>query len=175
MRNFGAMSPQASGGSTYQFASWSDGGAATHNISTPAANRTYSATYRVSSSGTGSGLSVTYFNNANLTGTTVTRTDPIVAFTWGAGSPAAAIAADTFSARWTGQVQAQFTQVYTFYTQSNDGVRLWVNGQLACEQLDRPRDYREQRHDLADRRSAVQHPDGVLRERGLRHRTALLE
>ena len=73
VRNLGATSPQASGGSTYQFASWSDGGAATHNISTPAANRTYSATYRVSSSGTGSGLSVTYFNNANLTGTTVTR------------------------------------------------------------------------------------------------------
>jgi hypothetical protein len=130
VRTLGAMSPQASGGSTYQFVSWSDGGAATHNISTPATNMTYRATYRVSSSGTGSGLSVTYFNNADLTGTTVTRTDPIVAFTWGAGSPAAAIAADTFSARWTGQVQAQFTQVYTFYTQSDDGVRLWVNGQL---------------------------------------------
>jgi hypothetical protein len=52
-----------------------------------------------------------------------------VDFVWGAGSPAPAIAADTFSARWTGQVQPQFTQVYTFYTQSDDGVRLWVNGQ----------------------------------------------
>jgi hypothetical protein len=130
LRNLGAMSPQAANGSTYQFVSWSDGGAATHNISTPATNRTYTATYRVTNSGTGSGLSVTYFNNPDLTGTTVTRTDPIVAFSWGAGSPAAAIAADTFSARWTGQVQAQFTQVYTFYTQSDDGVRLWVNGRL---------------------------------------------
>ena len=37
--------------------------------------------------------------------------------------------ADTFSARWTGQVQPQFTGTYTFYTQSDDGVRLWVNGQ----------------------------------------------
>ena len=46
------------------------------------------------------------------------------------GSPAAAIAADTFSARWIGQVEAQFTGTYTFYTQSDDGVRLWVNGQL---------------------------------------------
>jgi hypothetical protein len=71
---------------------------------------------------------VTYFNNANLTGTTISRIDPTVNFVWGSGSPAQAIAADTFSARWSGQVQAQFTQVYTFYTQSDDGVRLWVNG-----------------------------------------------
>jgi glucose/arabinose dehydrogenase len=129
VRNFGAISPQASGGSTYEFVSWSDGGAATHNISTPSANRTYTAAYRLASGGTGSGLSATYFNNINLTGTTVTRVDPSVNFAWGSGSPATAIAADTFSARWTGQVQPQFTQVYTFYTQSDDGVRLWVNGQ----------------------------------------------
>jgi glucose/arabinose dehydrogenase len=129
VRNLGAVSPQASGGSSYEFVSWSDGGAATHNISTPSTNRTYTATYRVTSGGSGGGLSVTYFNDINLTGTTVARVDPTVDFVWGAGSPAPAIAADTFSARWTGQVQPQFTQVYTFYTQSDDGVRLWVNGQ----------------------------------------------
>ena len=38
-----------------------------------------------------------------------------------------ASASDTFSVRWTGQVQPQFTETYTFYTQSDDGVRLWVN------------------------------------------------
>jgi glucose/arabinose dehydrogenase len=129
VRNLGAPSPQASGGSTYEFVSWSNGGAATHNISTPSANTTYTATYRLAGGGTGGGLSATYFDNMNLTGTTVTRIDPTVDFVWGAGSPAPAIAVDTFSARWTGQVQPQFTQVYTFYTQSDDGVRLWVNGQ----------------------------------------------
>ena len=36
----------------------------------------------------------------------VTRVDPTVDFAWGTGSPAAAIGADTFSARWTGQVEA---------------------------------------------------------------------
>jgi glucose/arabinose dehydrogenase len=129
VRALDAPLTQTSGGTTYEFVSWSDGGAATHNISTPAAATTYTATYRVATGGTGTGLSATYYNNIDFTGTTVTRIDPTVNFTWGSGSPAPSIGADTFSARWTGQVEAQFTGVYTFYTQSDDGVRLWVNGQ----------------------------------------------
>jgi PA14 domain len=35
-----------------------------------------------------------------------------------------------FSVRWTGQVQAPVAGSYTFSTVVNDGVRLWVNGQL---------------------------------------------
>ena len=100
-----------------------------HDIATPAANTTYTATYRVAAGGTGNGLSATYYNNIAFTGTTVTRMDPTIDFAWGTGSPAASIGADTFSARWTGQVEPQFTGTYTFYTQSDDGVRLWVNGQ----------------------------------------------
>ena len=119
--------------------SWSDGGAASHNISTPAVNTTYTATYRVVTGGTGTGLAATYYNNADFTGTTVVRTDPTVNFDWASGSPAAAIGVDTFSARWTGQVQPQFSETYTFYTQSDDGVRLWVNNVPRREQLDRPR------------------------------------
>lgn len=41
-----APSPQASGGSTYEFVSWSDGGAQTHNIVANASG-SYNATYRV--------------------------------------------------------------------------------------------------------------------------------
>jgi glucose/arabinose dehydrogenase len=125
-----APTPQAFNGNTYEFASWSDGGAAAHIVATPSANTTYAATFRTTSTGTGTGLSATYFNNADLTGATVTRMDPTVNFAWGTGSPDPAIGADTFSARWTGKLEAQFTETYTFYTQSDDGVRLWVNGQL---------------------------------------------
>jgi glucose/arabinose dehydrogenase len=128
VRNIAATTPQASGGSTYAFVSWSDGGAAVHTISTPSANTTYTATYNVTS-GTGNGLSATYFDNANLTGTSVSRVDPTVDFVWGAASPAPGIGADTFSVRWTGQIEAQVTETYTFYTVSDDGVRLWINGQ----------------------------------------------
>ena len=127
VRTIGAPTPQTSGGTSYDFVSWSDGGAASHTVSTPAVNTTYTATYRAATVGTGTGLAATYYNNADFTGTTVVRTDPTVNFDWASGSPAAAIAVDTFSARWTGQVQAQASETYTFYTQSDDGVRLWVN------------------------------------------------
>ena len=45
-RSIGAPSPQAMGGTTYSFGSWSDGGAATHDINTPAAATAYTATFQ---------------------------------------------------------------------------------------------------------------------------------
>jgi glucose/arabinose dehydrogenase len=45
-RTIGAAATQTLGGVSYEFVSWSDGGAATHNISTPASATTYTATYR---------------------------------------------------------------------------------------------------------------------------------
>jgi glucose/arabinose dehydrogenase len=129
VRSLEATTPQASGGTTYEFASWSDGGAAAHTISTPSANTTYTATYRpAGSSGSGTGLNAEYFDNADFTGTRLARVDPTIDFIWGAGSPAGTLGVDTFSARWTGEIQAPYTGTYTFYTQSDDGVRLWVNG-----------------------------------------------
>jgi hypothetical protein len=86
--------------------------------------------------GTGTGLRAEYYtlctNGVNnfVGASTLTRVDPMVNFDWGtAGSPAASISADYFMARWSGQVQALGTDTYTFKTISDDGVRLWVNGQ----------------------------------------------
>jgi len=47
VRSLEAPSPQTVGGTTYQFVSWSDGGARAHTVSTPAANTTYTATFQV--------------------------------------------------------------------------------------------------------------------------------
>jgi glucose/arabinose dehydrogenase len=44
-RKVAAPSPQVVGTKVYVFSSWSDGGAATHTIATPAADTTYTATY----------------------------------------------------------------------------------------------------------------------------------
>jgi glucose/arabinose dehydrogenase len=44
-RAIGAITPQVIGGTTFQFSSWSDGGAATHPINTPSTNTTYTATF----------------------------------------------------------------------------------------------------------------------------------
>ena len=46
-RVIGAASSLTVGGVTYAFKSWSDHGAQTHTITTPTANRTYTATYRI--------------------------------------------------------------------------------------------------------------------------------
>ncbi len=76
------------------------------------------------------GLQGEYFDHANFTAPKLTRIDAEVDFAWGANSPHPAIAPDTFSVRWTGWVQPRSSGLYTFYTLSDDGVRLWVNNQL---------------------------------------------
>jgi len=83
--------------------------------------------------GTGSGLRGEYFASKNLTRSTLTRVDPNVDFSWGSAAPNSALPADRFSARWTGQVSPRFSGSTTFYTVSDDGIRLWVNGQLLID------------------------------------------
>jgi hypothetical protein len=80
--------------------------------------------------GSGTGLKGDYFDNSDFTAFKLTRTDPTVDFNWESGSPDASIGPDTWSARWTGQVEAPATGSYTFTTVSDDGVRLWLNGVL---------------------------------------------
>jgi PA14 domain/K319L-like, PKD domain len=90
-----------------------------------------------SGGGSGAGLTAQYFNDPTTGGqfTTliVTRVDPTVDFTWGYGDPGSGVQSDNFSVRWTGQVLAPTTGTYGFATTSDDGVRLWVNGQLVID------------------------------------------
>ncbi len=78
--------------------------------------------------GTGTGLTGKYYDAKNFTMLRVTRIDPTVNFDWVLGSPDPSIGVDTFSVRWTGKVQPQYNQTYTFHATTDDGVRLWVNG-----------------------------------------------
>jgi hypothetical protein len=77
--------------------------------------------------GSGTGLQSEYFDNKDFTGTKVTRRDPEVNFAWGKAAPASTMGVDTFSARWTGKILPRFSETYTFFTTSDDGVRVWVN------------------------------------------------
>lgn len=45
----------------------------------------------------------------------------------------ATVGVDTFTMRWEGKVEPLYTQTYTFYTVTDDGVRLWVNGWLVID------------------------------------------
>jgi PA14 domain/Immunoglobulin domain/Immunoglobulin I-set domain len=86
-----------------------------------------------STPGTGTGVRGDYYTIQNQTFTnapTLTRIDTNIDFNFGTGSPDPSISVDRFTVRWTGQVQPLYSQDYTFYTRSDDGARLWVNGQL---------------------------------------------
>jgi hypothetical protein len=123
-RTLEAVSPQLLGGKNYEFEGWSDGGAQAHTVTTPISDTTYTARFHE----IGDGLTATYFDDANVSGSTVKRIDNTIDFNWGNGAPVAGFGADTFSVRWVGSVQPPRTGTYTFYTQSDDGVRLWING-----------------------------------------------
>ncbi len=81
----------------------------------------------------GGGLRADFYEGTDFNTFVLTRTDPQINFNWGdPGSPDPAISDDNFSARWTGEVEAGYTETYTFYPKTDDGVRLWVGGkQLA--------------------------------------------
>jgi hypothetical protein len=80
----------------------------------------------------GTGLDAKYFNVTNFNGMAssspvLSRLDETVNFSWG-GSPGTGVNSD-FSARWEGFVEPPITSDYTFYVASDDGCRLWINGE----------------------------------------------
>ncbi len=103
------------------------------NANAPTTSNSVAVTVNSVGGGGSNGLRGEYYDNIDFTALRLTRTDATVNFNWGRGAPATGIGADTFSVRWTGQVQPQFSETYTFYTTSDDGVRLWVNGQLIID------------------------------------------
>ena len=80
--------------------------------------------------GTGDGLAVKFWNDTggqHLTGTPlVTRVDAQINYPPNSNQPAPGVGPTSFSAEWTGRIQAQFSETYTFYTESDDGVMLFI-------------------------------------------------
>jgi hypothetical protein len=71
-----------------------------------------------------------YYANRTLSGNpALTRYDAAIDFDWGEGSPAPAIPADNFSVRWSRTLGFE-AGTYRFYASADDGVRIYVNGQL---------------------------------------------
>ena len=83
--------------------------------------------------GRGTGLQAEYFVDRNLTQFFQARVDTNVNFNWGNGAPIAGMAADNFSVRWAGRVQARRSGVHQFHTVSDEGVRLWMDGKLLVD------------------------------------------
>jgi hypothetical protein len=134
-RLLSADATQVIDGVRYVFDGWSDGGDRTHTVSTPLDDVTYVARWRQQATGTSvKGVTQTIYNNRDRTGTVVTRTVPNIGFNWSGGKPHPSINGDTFFIRFRAKVQPEFTETYTFFTRADDGVRLFVNGQLLVDQ-----------------------------------------
>ena len=57
------------------------------------------------------------------------RIDPTIDFNWGDGSPDPSVNANGFTVRWTGMLTVPASSTYTFETNTDDGIRLWIGGQ----------------------------------------------
>ena len=80
------------------------------------------------------GYTAEYFANRSLQGPpALTREDDAIDFSWGGGAPGDGIPADNFSARWTKALTLETGGTYKFTVTSDDGVRLFVDGQVLLD------------------------------------------
>jgi glucose/arabinose dehydrogenase len=93
------------------------------------------SSFLVSIAGTGTGLKGEYYDNIDFTNLKLTRTDATVNFDFGNASPDSSIGVDTFSVLWKGRVEAKYSENYTFYSTTDDGVQVKVNGQVVIDKL----------------------------------------
>jgi hypothetical protein len=127
---------QALNGTSYEFVSWSDGGAAQHDVIAPATAATYTATYQRAPTGCTSGQwKATYFANQTLSGTVAgERCEAAVDYDWGLGGPTGVgVGADNFSVRWV-KTQTFAAGTHTFSATADDGVRVYLDGTLVIDQ-----------------------------------------
>jgi uncharacterized repeat protein (TIGR03806 family) len=85
--------------------------------------------------GSGNGLVGEYYTNHNstspFTGSPVlVETNTTINFNWGVNGPSPVVGQTNFTVLWTGLVQPQYNETYTFYVSADDGARLYINGQL---------------------------------------------
>ncbi len=86
------------------------------------------------------GLQGEYYQGPNpgLAAPILTRVDPKIDFDWSGSAPAANIPSLNYSARWTGFIIAPYTETYTIYAPSDDGVRIWINNVLVLDKWPNP-------------------------------------
>lgn len=87
--------------------------------------------------GKGTGLLGAYYSRPGHKGRVVYRVDESVDFQWGMERPMPDVNRDYFSIRWTADLEAPATGMYTFYIDANDGASLNLgDGKLKLGQMD---------------------------------------
>src|SRR5258708_16351 len=80
----------------------------------------------------GHGLRGEYFVGRNLQRLLLTRTDPAIDYNWTQTLPHPSLVPQSreFSVRWTGQLRPEKSEIYTLITNTDDGVRVYLDGKL---------------------------------------------
>lgn len=139
IRNLSPNTPQLSNSVSYAFDSWSQGGNATQSFTTPVDDTTfianYSITYRYADNPvnvvnglyykyyTGSWTSIPAYNSL-----TPNKEGVISIFDY-----APRTVSDYFGFRFNGYIDVPSDSVYTFYTSSDDGSRLYIGNVLVVD------------------------------------------
>lgn len=82
---------------------------------------------------TGKGFTVTYFSDTNLSARVCSRLEPRLHRDYAQESPAWGVPRDHFSARWEGWVVCPNDAEYRFFSQSDDGLRMWIDDVLVLD------------------------------------------
>ncbi len=102
-------------------------------VENPPLEKIYSRPTFVTAPGGPGGLTGEYFKNQDLSGKPVlTRVDPLIRFRAEDGN-FAPDRVDQFSARWHGYFIPDSSGYFTFYTSSDDGVRLYIDEKRAID------------------------------------------
>jgi hypothetical protein len=83
--------------------------------------------------GNGNGLSADYYNGIDFNTWRFAQIDTTINFNWGTARPNREVNADNFSVRWQGKIEPRATGEYTFFVNSDNGRRLWVNDQIIID------------------------------------------
>ncbi|MBR30258.1 MAG: hypothetical protein CMN77_03015 [Spirochaetaceae bacterium] len=75
-----------------------------------------------------------YFKGRNFEQSKLKRSEAFIDHDFNKSSAAPSVPRENFSARWTGRLKIKTPGEYTFYTTSDDGVRLYINGQLIIDE-----------------------------------------
>lgn len=80
----------------------------------------------------GDGLLASYYNGRNFDTFKGQRIDSQIGFSWESGNAPLGVG-DYFSVRWTGQIEGKYTGDCQVSSYSDDGFRVWINGDLVID------------------------------------------
>lgn len=80
------------------------------------------------------GLLGCYFRNRFFYGDVLARVDSRIEFNWDKG-PAKDFVSDNYSVRWMAQLRANHDGEHTFFVTAEEGIRLWLGGQLLINEM----------------------------------------